>query len=119
MLEYEYKFGKLIRKYPGEIKYKELSKIIDRHQHRYTQVFRKGRIALYKQEYRPYSGFENISTHYEVIIIRLVKADDFLGTEAREVYPSTIDWGVKGWSFIRYEDATTKVGQLIMQGKFV
>lgn len=115
MLELEILYGKL----PDGQKYKILPKIIDRHQHRYTQVFRKGRIALYKQEYRPYSGFENIRTSYEVIVIRVVKEDKKLGIPAREAYPSTIDWGTKGWSFFSYEDAGRKIGELLTQGKFI
>ena len=114
MLEFEIVYGRL----PDGHKYKILPKIIDRHQHRYTQVFRKGRIALYKQEYRPYSGFEQISTHYEVILIRMVREDKDLGIPAREAYPSTIDWGTKGWSFFTYEEATMKLGELLKQGRF-
>jgi hypothetical protein len=114
MLELEMIYGELKE---GE-KYKPLPLVIDKHQHRYTQLFRKGRIAIYQQSYRPYSGFENISNHYEVIIIRLVKANEFLNQPAREVYPSTIDWGVKGWTFFEYESATQKIGELLMQGKF-
>ena len=114
MLDYELLFAKL----EGRDPYRTLPLVIDKHQHRYTQMFRKGRIALYKQEYRPDSGFENISTHYEVIIIRFNKGDKTLGIVPHEAYPSTYDWGIKGWTFIRYEDATYKLGQLLMRGKF-
>lgn len=102
----------------GNEKYKPLPKIIDKHQYRYEQIWRKGRIAIYKQSYRPNSGFENINPHYEVIIIRLVKEDTKLGIPAREAYPSTIDWSTKGWTYFTYEEAVQKVGKLLLKRRF-
>lgn len=115
MLEREIDFGESKE---GK-KYKTLATIIDKYQYRYTQVYRKGRIAIYKQSYRPFIGYSDAHPKYEVIIIRMVKGDPSIGTVNREAYPSTIDWGKKGWSYFTYEKATVKLGELLMKGTFL
>jgi len=95
--------------------FKILETVFYKDGYKYTQLYRKGRIALYLMK-----GIDKDSIpHYEVIIIREVKADKFLNQSAREAYTSSYDWGIKAWTFMSLDDANKKIGELIMQGKFI
>lgn len=74
-----------------------------------SQIKRTGDAAIYKVD----------DTNYEVIKIRVLKRSHFNGTyfPEREVYPSSSDWGVYGFTFIQLSDAESKFNELIGEVK--
>jgi hypothetical protein len=73
----------------------------------YSQVFRNGMIAIYKQ-----TGFGG--EWYEVIIIQENKEREINGVKiaAGESMPGNESWGQKGWTYDNLTDALSKAGTL-------
>lgn len=61
-----------------------------------TQIFREGNAAVYRVDTKP--------PHFEAIVIGIAKANFIDGKwqesgEPREIYPSSEQWGTKGFTF--------------------
>jgi len=79
----------------------------------FTQVFRKGSIAIYEQM-KP----EWLSPSYELIIIRVRTSGQFSSFKGkRETYPRSSEWGVFGLTFWSLDEATAKADSLLLVWK--
>ena len=82
----------------------------------YRQLRREGKYAIYEQILKdvvcamPGESDKNITTGYEVIIIRRRKEMNAFGKTypAREIYPSRGEWGKFGFTFNNFGDAVAK-----------
>jgi hypothetical protein len=70
---------------------------------KHTQIKREGDVALYKRQ----SGENSKVFHFEVVIISSHNGTTIEGNfiEPGELYPSSSQWGDKGWTCITLEDA--------------
>lgn len=77
----------------------------------FEQVFRQGNVAIYKQTKAEQPG----NIHFEVGKIRENKARDQFGQhfEACESWPSSEEWGVRGFSYFSFEEANNKAIKLL------
>lgn len=80
----------------------------------HQQLVRLADVAIYE---RWKEGQQ--ARHYEVVRIRQCKestgTDDkgrVYKRQAQEVYPSSVDWGLRGWTYQQYEDAQKKFREL-------
>ncbi len=75
----------------------------------HSQILREGNIAIYKQKLQ--SG---ITEKFEVIIIESHNGYEIAGQKfpPSEMYPSSTQWGVKGFTLLTYEDALKKMNLL-------
>jgi len=73
------------------------------------QVLRDGAVALYRQT-KPGTSIEAL----EVIKIRKQGQRTFNGRtmEAQELYPSALDWGMRGWTFQTKAEAMAKFREI-------
>ena len=71
----------------------------------FSQIKRINNKALYKK-----TSIKGTSISYEVIIISSHNGYELAGTyiEPAETYPSTSQWGTKGWTCVSLEEAEAK-----------
>lgn len=88
---------------------RKLSKNFKQKGFNFTQSKREGDIAIYKKI--PLTG-NHVS--YEVILISRHNGYELAGhyIEPAETYPSSSQWGVKGWTFTNSKDAEAKFKSL-------
>ena len=86
---------------------------------RYRQIAREGDYAIYEQAW---TGRPNPSVCYEVVVIRYRDAKtqtmpdgNDVHFPAREVYPSSEDWGTYGWTVLTRDAAFDKLAALRRQ----
>jgi hypothetical protein len=74
-----------------------------------TQMYRDGKYAIYKQSREGYKGVT-----YEAVIIESHNGYELAGQKfpPSEVYPSSTQWGIKGFTLQTYEDALKKINYL-------
>lgn len=79
---------------------------------KYTQVTRKGKYAIYKQEN---ISIKNPSKRYEVVEIKSHNGYEIGGSKiaAAEVYPGTTQWGTLGWTHLDLNSAEERFNKLI------
>lgn len=75
----------------------------------FQQIDRKGRIAIFER----FKG--TLPHHFEVVIITDGKAYEIAGNKipAAELYPSSEQWGKKGWTYAEKQDAMDKFNALV------
>lgn len=75
----------------------------------FTQMYRDGKYAIYKQTKKGWK-----SAVYEVIIIESHNGYDLAGQHfpPSEMYPSTTQWGIKGFTELTYDAAMDKIEKL-------
>jgi hypothetical protein len=75
----------------------------------YKQILRDGKIAIYEQKLK-----DGIKINYEVVIIEEHNGYEIAGNKfpPAEMYPSSNQWGVKGFTFTDYDDAFVKFKKL-------
>jgi hypothetical protein len=75
----------------------------------HVQLFREGNLAIYSQKI---AGGK--SEKFEVIIIDSHNGYEIAGQKfpPSEMYPSSNQWGVKGFTLLTYEDAMDKINVL-------
>lgn len=80
----------------------------------HTQLFREDNLAIYRQKL---TGSK--SEKYEVIVIDSHDGYEIAGQKfpPSEMYPSSNQWGVKGFTHLTYEDAMDKINFLKKQEK--
>ena len=78
----------------------------------YKQVYRDGKYAIYEQTKKGWK-----LKNYEAIIIESHNGYELGGQKipASEVYPSTTQWGVKGFTLLDYDAALEKINKLKKQ----
>jgi hypothetical protein len=88
---------------------KILDKEIEYQGFNFTQMYRDGKYAIYKQTKEGWT-----SAVYEVIIIESHNGYDLAGQHfpPSEVYPSSNQWGLKGFTELTYEAAMKKLEHL-------
>jgi len=79
---------------------------------KYTQVTRKGNVAIYKQEN---ARIENSKANYEVVQIKSHNGYEIGGSKiaAAEVYPGSTQWGLLGWTHLDLPSAEKRFKKLI------
>jgi hypothetical protein len=90
---------------------KKLEKFFTKKGFAYTEIKRVGNKAIYKQVHEE---IQEAKPHYEVIVIKSHDGYEIAGNKIPpgEVYPSTTQWGVLGWTYVDLEDAENKFKQL-------
>ena len=89
---------------------RNLMKILDKKIHYngfdFTQMYRDGKFAIYKQTKKKWK-----SAVYEAIIIESHNGYELAGQKfpPSEMYPSSAQWGIKGFTELTYEDALDKI----------
>ena len=75
----------------------------------YKQILRDGKIAIYEQTLK-----DGKKLNYEVVIIEEHNGYEIAGNKfpPAEMYPSSNQWGVKGFTFTNYDDALIKFKKL-------
>ena len=75
----------------------------------FTQMYREGKYAIYKQTQKGWK-----SAVYEVVIIESHNGYDLAGQHfpPSEIYPSSTQWGVKGFTELSYDVALDKIKYL-------
>lgn len=75
----------------------------------YKQLFREGKIAIYEQKLK-----DGVKCNYEVVVIEEHNGYEIAGNKfpPAEMYPSSNQWGVKGFTFTDYDDALIKFKKL-------
>ena len=75
----------------------------------FKQVFRDGKFAIYEQKKDGYSFLK-----YEVVVIESHNGYELAGKifPPSEMYPSSTQWGIKGFTMDSYDDACNKVDVL-------
>jgi len=75
----------------------------------FNQLYRDGKFAIYEQSKEDYEVKK-----YEVIVIESHNGYDLAGQHfpPAEMYPSSTQWGVKGFTLDSYEDALNKIKYL-------
>lgn len=73
------------------------------------QLFRDGKFAIYEQ-----SKSEHNFKKYEVVVIESHNGYEIAGQHfpPAEMYPSSAQWGVKGFTLDSYDDALNKIKYL-------
>lgn len=91
---------------------KKLEKVFTKKGFKYTQVERKGNVAIYKQEN---SKVKNPKSNYEVVQIKSHNGYEIGGSKiaAAEVYPGTSQWGMLGWTHLDLPSAEKRFKRLI------
>lgn len=91
---------------------KKLEKVFTKKGFKYTQVQRKGDIAIYKQEN---AKIKNPKPNYEVVQIKSHNGYVIGGSKiaAAEVYPGTSQWGMLGWTHLDLSSAEKRFKRLI------
>lgn len=71
----------------------------------YRQLSRDGDVAVFGQKWG-----ENGSTAYETVIVQRHNGREIAGTKIppAEFYPSSGQWGIKGWTFTDRDQAFAK-----------
>ncbi len=74
----------------------------------YEQIERNALTAIYSQ------SLDGSVVAYEVIRIAVVKEGEMFGKlmPEREVLPGAELWGIRGWTYWRYEDAVKRAREL-------
>ena len=77
----------------------------------YKQLKRVGNKAIYSQKR---DDKDATRINYEVIVIKSHDGYEIAGNKipAGEVYPSSTQWGVLGWTFVDLQDAENKFKKL-------
>lgn len=91
---------------------KKLEKEFVKKGFKYTQVTRKGNIAMYKQES---TSIKNPKPAYEVVQIKSHNGYEIGGSKiaAAEVYPGSTQWGLLGWTYQDLPTAEKRFKKLI------
>jgi hypothetical protein len=82
----------------------------------YRQIARENDIAIYEQRWIRPNGELSENVAYEVVRIRRREAEKFLdgfSAPAREVYPSSEQWGDYGWTLTDRDPAFNKFRQIV------
>lgn len=81
----------------------------------YSQILRDGNFAIYRQKLKDGGKSET----FEVIIIDSHNGYEIAGQKIppSEMYPSTNQWGVKGFTVLSYDDALKKLETLKKEEK--
>jgi hypothetical protein len=82
----------------------------------FTLERRSEHAAIYKQQW---NGKADASIAYEVVR-PIISTKQFIDgqwrdSEPHEVYPSTVSWGVSGWTFTTLDHALAKYGLRLVQ----
>jgi hypothetical protein len=88
-----------------------LSERFDKNGFRHEQIKRSDKAAIYKR-WKP-GG----SVHFEVVMIKRATRDFAFPSgvvieNGSEIYPSSEEWGVYGWTFREMETAVVKFNQI-------
>lgn len=91
---------------------KKLEKIFSKKGFKYTQIERKGNVAIYKQECLK---VKNPKANYEVVQIKSHNGYEIGGSKIApaEVYPGTTQWGLLGWTHLDLPSAEKRFKKLI------
>jgi len=75
----------------------------------YRQLLRDGKIAIYEQTLK-----DGKKLNYEVVIIEEHNGYEIAGNKfpPSEMYPSSNQWGIKGFTYTDYDDAIIKFKKL-------
>lgn len=90
-----------------EFHFRVLRLVIEKKDHRYTQILRYGDLAIYEQ----FSKSSGKVASYEVIRIGTHPTYKIAGNEfpAGESYPGSTKWGMAGWTLRTLEEAHKKL----------
>lgn len=79
---------------------------------KFTQINRKGNVAIYKQESL---SVESPKANYEVVQIKSHNGYEIGGSKiaAAEVYPGSTQWGLLGWTYQDLPTAEKRFKKLI------
>jgi hypothetical protein len=93
---------------------KKLEKSFVKKGFKYTQVERKGNIAIYKQES---AKIKDSKPNYEVIQIKSHNGYEIGGSKiaAAEVYPGSTQWGILGWTHLDLASAEKRFKKLVRE----
>lgn len=91
---------------------KKLEKEFIKKGFKFTQIERKGNIAIYKQESLK---VEKPKANYEVVQIKSHNGYEIGGSKiaAAEVYPGSSQWGLLGWTHLDLSSAEKRFKKLI------
>jgi len=91
---------------------KKLEKVFTKKGFKYTQVERKGNVAIYKQES---ISVTDPKPNYEVVQIKSHNGYEIGGSKiaAAEVYPGSTQWGILGWTHLDLSSAEKRFKRLI------
>jgi len=91
---------------------KKLEKEFVKKGFKFTQVTRKGDVAIYKQES---VAVKDPKANYEVVIIKSHNGYEIGGSKiaAAEVYPGSTQWGLLGWTYSDLPAAEKRFKKLI------
>lgn len=91
---------------------KKLEKVFTKKGFKYSQINRKGDIAIYKQE-NP--KIKNPKANYEVVQIKSHNGYEIGGQKisAAEVYPGSSQWGLLGWTYSDLKLAENRFNKLV------
>jgi hypothetical protein len=95
---------------------KKLEKQFVKKGFKFTQVTRKGDVAIYKQEN---AKLKNPKANYEVVIIKSHNGYEIGGSKivAAEVYPGSTQWGLLGWTYSDLPEAEERFKKIIKELK--
>jgi hypothetical protein len=95
---------------------KKLEKQFVKKGFKFTQVTRKGDVAIYKQEN---VKLKNPKANYEVVIIKSHNGYEIGGSKivAAEVYPGSTQWGLLGWTYSDLPEAEERFKKIIKELK--
>lgn len=91
---------------------KKLEKEFTKKGFKFTQVTRKGDVAIYKQVNEK---LKNSKANYEVVQIKSHNGYEIGGSKiaAAEVYPGSTQWGLLGWTYQDLPTAEKRFKKLI------
>jgi hypothetical protein len=95
---------------------KKLEKQFVKKGFKFTQVTRKGDVAIYKQES---VAVKDPKANYEVVIIKSHNGYEIGGSKivAAEVYPGSTQWGLLGWTYPDLSGAEERFKKIIKELK--
>jgi len=95
---------------------KKLEKQFVKKGFKFTQVTRKGDVAIYKQES---VAVKDPKANYEVVIIKSHNGYEIGGSKiaAAEVYPGSTQWGLLGWTYSDLPAAEVRFKKIIKELK--
>jgi hypothetical protein len=83
----------------------------------YKQLLREENVAIYEQKLKDAEDGLSLKKNYEVVVIDSHNGYEIAGNiiPPSEMYPSSNQWGVKGFTCLSYEDALVKFKKLKKQ----
>lgn len=97
---------------------KQLPEKYSKYGYNFKLLKRNDKVAIYSQSTHPDLPEDGKACDYEVIVIQRQKANTFkrgdteIAVEAREMVPSTEEWGTKGWTLATKEAAYAKFDEI-------